>query len=220
VLKARVSANLSNVNLSLVSPPPTTPGALGVLVGARATVTDVVRFGALTPAVLRFSYHVDGQGTRTASGSNAFLNPGVNFSFGASQFGAPTPSTVFDQNFVGTNTGGGTLDRAGFIDFSVNGSTTLQFYLSLFSAVAISNADGQALSGFAESDFFNTAHIGVQALDASGNDITTLAQLQFGLGPYPEFAIQTVPEPSTYVLFGMGMLAVGCWSAYRKRATP
>jgi len=211
-LKAQVSVNVQNVrtNTSALTVADPRNGTDRYVAQARAEYFDqVVISGASVPASIRFFVTIDGFAGQTN------LDPRQP-SFGEFRAGRYVSAPVSGTAFAVPQLLFGPTRRAAadgtplvtFVDIPVVAGTN---YL-LFGLVAAAyvgapagTLPGESWSGTAYADYFSTANItGTAIVDAQGRTIT---------GATASFAgasnLNVVPEPSTYGLMLLGLVAVG-----------
>lgn len=222
VLKAEARLTATNAPMALPSTAPAGVDERGYTLDASASLFDVVSFGGLAPATLRFTYYVDGELRTTLPPNPAnWVNAGMDMTLWSSQTGpALSGAMQRDVRNIFSATVSRSLDVAtfGFFDVALVGASALRFNINLAAYIGMGGTPGTLLNGSGTSDFFHTARIGVQALDADGNDVTAAANLTFSSGTlYPVTPSSTVPEPGTWALLGTGLIAVGSVAARRNR---
>ena len=199
---------------------------------------DQITFTGVAPSTVRFHFAVDGllmadsdiPGSPTAARApDDVVYPSIipNFLttiessyellFRGEQGGTAwtAPWTAAAQQSVWSDAAAG-VNNHGYVDFALTGSGPLGFHLGLAANVRLERPLG-TLEGTGAALFYNTALFGIQALDALGNDVTSAAGMTFASGASYPVTLSAVPEPTTVVLLGAGLLGLAAWSRRRAR---
>jgi hypothetical protein len=209
VLKAGASLVADHVYIE--GSDPAGPGA--IMAVAQARIFDQVTFGGVLPATVRFNYHLDGvlRGRVDPTGGGT-MRGSVSLYMGATQDGDDPfdHSRLLASKFSSFANLPESYVTNGFVDIPLAGTAPLTFYFALTPIVDLVGFQGATVSGTGLADFLGTALLGMQALDAAGQDITAAAQLDFASGAtYPVTPALLAPEPGTCALLGAGLVALG-----------
>lgn len=208
-LHAQVSTTLTDFDAVLTTSPSGVQ-QIGLLNYGVAVLFDAVSFGGVTPSTLRFSYLVNGI-VQSNAPAGTFGRAGSAVELGTDQAGYTTfqrNNPTWDPSATAR-----AVSYSGHFDVPVVGNDPVGFALLFYAVNLFQNPTGTDLNGSVSSLFHNTAHFGLQALDADGNDITTAAQFQFVDEGLPRLA--AIPEPSTWALLISGFGLTG--TALRRR---
>jgi hypothetical protein len=223
--------------------PGLTAGISSFAVATQAVQITVAPIGA-APATLAFFVDVDGvlaiDGTGGPTGlgfGQALLSMGYNAvpSYTGATFARvsfvttrTSPTTSGEASFAGTADPAiagrtGTQRVAGRAQFLLPTAVGENYYaLDLSTFAFVFNPGGAPAPVYASAsvDFARSARIvGLQALDAAGNDVTAQTGLTIVGEAIPLGAPAVVPEPAVVVLLGSGLLVLGV-AARRRRPGP
>jgi hypothetical protein len=166
------------------------------------------------PDSARFNYTLSGS-LDNSPGANTSTNPTANFTIGWDSEFAPG----FPQ---GTVMAPGQYSFAfailpSMIGRAISFSTALQTFANLFPVDPAGRIFGEAIT-----DYGNTLTLdALQFLQASGSgagvDVTGSVAASFATGTDYVTPMSTVPEPTTWVMLGSGLLALGGIASRRRR---
>jgi hypothetical protein len=210
-LRARSATTLNSwVFQPITSPPANYGGYHGITNTTGASFRDRVTFTALRPSRVRFGLALNGINSMGADNGSATGRIGIE---------ARTDTEILIQQRYQLELGDRTVGphrREAYttIDAILNGSGTLDFTFSMLNTATatVSGSVLNPISGQVSADFTDTGYLGIQALDAHGNDITAHTGLQFASGG--SYAVTVAPEPQSYALIATGLALL---VAFRRR---
>lgn len=212
-LRAQSSMQMRGYTPSFATTPPPNSHGYGVTVTAVASLADTLSFTNVVPSVVRLHYAVTGTRQNTAYDGVDYLSTRGMLTFSGGQISPFSPSvTLYDDRLAGNGTQTDVENLLGFYDIPITSATPVAFRLSLSAISTMVDHRYGDMWGTVSADYGHTVRYGLQALDASGRDITREAGFVFASGA--TYAT-TVPEPGLGLVLLVGLVP----SLWRRRRT-